>query len=75
MSKPVLCTICGERPGVRMCEVCQTNYDRTAHRDGAVWEAIAWAARRARLFEHKRGERARIRTEAKLKEWEDWKRS
>lgn len=65
-----LCTICGERPGMRMCDVCQKSYDRTAHRSGDAWEAIAWAANRARRFERRRAEAARLRHEAKLKGWD-----
>jgi hypothetical protein len=59
-----ICTICGERPGVLMCKVCQASYDRTAHRSGDAWEAMAWAANRARRFERKRAKVAGIRAEA-----------
>jgi len=31
-----------------MCGRCQRSYDRSAHRDGTIWEAMVWAANRAR---------------------------
>lgn len=46
---PHECPVCGA-PGSRMhlCATCQRAYDREAHTDGSVFEAISWAARRAR---------------------------
>lgn len=37
-----------------MCKSCQRSYDRTAHRDGSVWEAMTWAAGRARRAAERR---------------------
>jgi hypothetical protein len=56
------CVICADPMEARahMCAKCRRSYDRTAHRDGSVMEAMAWAARRAR-----RVERARMRGGAK----------
>jgi hypothetical protein len=49
------CPICGERrPGGLMCSVCSRSYDRDAHQDGTVFEAMLWAAERARRFERRR---------------------
>jgi hypothetical protein len=46
----VNCSICGPRRGLRMCRACSDSYERYAHNDGAVIEAMVWAARRARRF-------------------------
>jgi predicted amidophosphoribosyltransferase len=50
------CGICGEpcQRVTEMCDACGRSYDRTAHRDGSIIEALLWAARRARRFERKR---------------------
>ena len=53
------CNICLEREcrGANwMCEACGRSYDRNAHHEGTVAEAMRWAAERARRFE-----RARVR--------------
>lgn len=42
------CDICGaptDRHG--MCEACDRSYDRHAHDEGSVYEAMRWAANRA----------------------------
>lgn len=52
-----LCAICHQLPArgrFGMCETCGVSYDRVAHRDGSVIEAMVWAAKRARHFERKR---------------------
>ena len=36
-----------------MCRPCQRSYDSTL--GGDVWSVIEWAAKRARLFERRRG--------------------
>ena len=48
------CAICerGCRRTQTMCD--RRSYDRTAHRDGTVMEALVWAANRARRFERRR---------------------
>jgi hypothetical protein len=46
-----------------MCKACGDAYDRSAHRDGSVMEAMAWAAARARRFTMAR-ERLRVRLDA-----------
>ena len=55
------CVICGEPyNGVNlMCGPCGRSYDRSAHDDGSVFEAMRWAALRARRFERKRAKAAR----------------
>jgi hypothetical protein len=53
----VTCLICGRaRRGGLMCAACARSYDRSAHRDGSVFEAMVWAAGRARRAERARGE-------------------
>jgi len=48
MTKKDHCPICRRPvPGGHWCTSCKRSYDRTAHRDGSVLEAIAWAANRA----------------------------
>jgi hypothetical protein len=37
-----------------MCAPCGASYDKTAHRDGSVLEAMLWAAKRARQFVRKK---------------------
>jgi methionyl-tRNA synthetase len=55
-----LCPICGERDSVGlMCKQCGRSYDRDANNDGTVWEAMRWAAERARRFERRRQQRRR----------------
>lgn len=59
MPLPNRCEVCGEptdKP-VRWCISCSANYDRTAHEDGSVMEAILWAARRARWYAERRAAR------------------
>lgn len=60
MKRPI-CEICGmatNRP-VKMCAQCGIAYDKEAHEDGSVMEAIVWAARRARWYE-RRAHRLRL---------------
>jgi predicted amidophosphoribosyltransferase len=56
----VRCVIC-QRPAKRsrLCKLCGRSYDRHAHRDGSVLEAMAWAAARARRFERLRAKQVR----------------
>lgn len=51
-----ICVICYERKkcGGNLCTVCGKSYDRNAHNEGTVLEAMVWAAKRARWFERKR---------------------
>ena len=52
-----ICPICRLRRAKRkssMCDACGASYDRTAHRDGSVIEAMLWAAKRAWRFANKR---------------------
>lgn len=54
------CGICNLRlaGSGRFCSVCGRAYDRNAHNDGTVMEALLWAAKRARFFERKRSRAA-----------------
>jgi len=52
MSRCAICDCASLAPN--MCARCQRSYDRTAHRDGTIWEAMAWAAKRARREERHR---------------------
>lgn len=61
MKRCVMCGEHGEPPARGMCRLCQRSYDETAHRMGCVWEAMAWAARRARRFERKRARERDVR--------------
>lgn len=55
------CAVCGwRRKSSRMCNACSLAYERFAHDEGTVMEAIVWAARRARRFTAER-ERLRAR--------------
>ncbi len=56
MPRPNHCEVCGEptERWVAMCRACQASYDRTAHDEGSVMEAIHWAARRARWYAGRR---------------------
>lgn len=44
-----ICEIChAPNPrGSAMCPSCDRSYDRSAHREGTVYEAMLWAANRA----------------------------
>lgn len=42
------CPICVGGCDAQMCRSCARSYDRTAHREGTVMEAMRWAANRAR---------------------------
>ena len=44
-----LCVVC-LRPGASMCALCCRSYDRSAHAEDSVLEAMLWAAKRARRF-------------------------
>jgi hypothetical protein len=62
-----LCWVCHERPSktvheCSMCTVCGKDYDRRAHETGTIYEAMHWAAVRARRFEAKRARAATRRT-------------
>lgn len=59
MSAVRLCVVCMERPrkGLLMCEPCGRSWDRDAAKDTTMRGAVVWAARRARRFEKRRGER------------------
>lgn len=52
------CAVCGTGRRMWMCAACSRSYERSAHADGSVLEAMAWAARRARRFT---AERERLR--------------
>ena len=42
------CIICHEPSvGSLLCDACGRSYDRSAHAEGSVAEAMAWAANRA----------------------------
>lgn len=57
-----VCLICRNprKKSGDMCAPCAKSYDRTAHRDGSVMEAMVWAANRARRFERQRQKRNEI---------------
>lgn len=50
------CGICGEKTNksTRMCADCGTAYEKDAHVDGSVMEAMLWAARRSRWYAQRR---------------------
>lgn len=56
MPRPKHCEVCGEpaERWIAWCTRCQSSYDRTAHDDGSLMEAIHWAARRARWYAERR---------------------
>jgi hypothetical protein len=58
---PHECPICGSLEGDRtqMCRACMRAYEREAHTDGSVMEAISWAARRARAIAGSAAKRSR----------------
>jgi hypothetical protein len=63
MPLPNRCEVCGEPTGepVEMCPDCERSY-HNARDVGDVFEAILWAARRARWYaERKSGRLARAR--------------
>jgi hypothetical protein len=55
----MLCPICQAHELTRglMCEPCGESYDRYAHAEGTHFEAMRWAAQRARRFERRRARR------------------
>jgi hypothetical protein len=57
------CLVCAERPrsGMLFCAACARSWDRDAERDTTFAAAVAWAARRARMFERRRGRRCASR--------------
>lgn len=59
MPRPNRCEVCGEptERWVPWCKACRESYDRTAHQDGSVMEAIQWAARSARWYAERRAAR------------------
>ncbi len=52
-----VCGICGEKTvkPTQMCRACDDVYERDAHQDGSVLEAMLWAARRSRWYAERRG--------------------
>jgi hypothetical protein len=48
------CSICGTSRRWVMCDDCVRLYERDAHNDDSVFEAMRWAAQRARLAAVKR---------------------
>ena len=47
------CLVCAERSatGLGFCDACRRGLD---HAGSTIFDIVAWAARRARRFEHKR---------------------
>ena len=56
--KCIICEETRESGQVMMCRACCRSYDRFAHQEGSVMEALAWAARRARRSERARSAKA-----------------
>ena len=59
------CTICGEstpKP-TAMCRACEHDYNKNAHNDGSVMEALVWAAKRARWYAERRRPKSYTRTQ------------
>lgn len=59
MPRPNHCEVCGEptERWVAWCTACAKSYEKNAHNDGSVMEAIHWAARRARWYAERRAAR------------------
>lgn len=57
------CVVCAERPrsGALFCAACARSWDRDAERDTTFAAAVAWAARRARAFERRRGRKEALK--------------
>ena len=61
ISTKKICHICGEltdKP-VKICGECRDVYERDAHQDGSMLEAMLWAARRSRWYAERRRRRSR----------------
>jgi predicted amidophosphoribosyltransferase len=64
LTRRAVCSICGEpttKP-THMCRACGDSYDKHAHDDGSVLEAMLWAARRARWYAERRRNRRSVRS-------------